>query len=491
MSDPILETIADDDATLHEAILNALIDLGKASAESVAQYGRLTPQSLKRLMGLPAAGSDVRRSLAANPAIDAATLLQLAADRDEWVRWEVYRNPSATDEHRAAVALVSPPEHLKPSELSEREDPATPPEHLRELSNRYCQDASKYQFRADVAANPSLPKDCIPSLVAAADHRWEWRALWGRHDDVWPSTRAFMSPATPDWVRSALTKYGHPAGLLTDENWSSENPIPVVEGVVQLINSELLIRALWRELTLEGVVELLYWNDSHDGDKFFPSSPSVTLMEGGTVAEYIVGGYNSRRDWIATEDYLTSDGQIRFLASGFEDWHYNTEEFSEQTLNEFTLSGIAFAVLNERWGYSIEITESGKAVLDDVVELEYVDPEDMDTKVVVTESKLPHVVYGASSTAQKIRLVELLRNSRVDPMLGPWGICDHFLACIALHPMTPEEIRQVLLKDQVPVVREAAQISREGSQDGGLKESSSAKALVNSFTFAPWLTKGD
>lgn len=491
MSDPILETIADADPTLHEALLNALIDLGKISAESVAQYRRLTPRAIERLLGLPAAGSDVRRCLAANPAIDPGTLMQLAADSNEWVRWQVYRNPSATDEHRAAVALMSPPEHLKPSDLSEREDPATAADRLRELSNKYCQDETTYQFRAEIAANPSLPEDCIPSLVAAADHRWEWRALWARHGEVWPSTRAFMDPNTPDWVRSALSTYGHPAGLLTDETWKSEYPIPVIEGLVQLINSELLIRALWRELALEGAVELVYWNDNHDGDKFFPSAPDVTLMEGGTAAEFIVGGYNSSREWIETEDYLTTDGQIRFLANGFEDWHYNAEEFSEQTLDEFTMSGVASAVLNEHWGDSVEITESGKAVLDDVVEVDYVDSEDMDTRVSVTESELPHVVYGASTTAQKLRLVELLQGGRVDPMLRHWGISDHFLACIALHPMTPEEVRQVLLNDEAADVRQAAEIAVRDAQPSGPSEPTAAEAFVKTLTFAPWLGQGN
>ena len=155
------------------------------------------------------------------------------------------------------------------------------------------------------------------------------------------------------------------------------------------------------------------------------------------------------------------------------------------------MSGVAFAVLNERWGDSVEITESGKAVLDDVVEVDYVDREDMDTRVLVTESELPHVVYGASATAQKIRLVELLRSSRVDPMLEQWGICDHFLACVALHPMTPEEVRRDLLKDEAPVVREAAEVSVKGSQQGKLDESSSTKAFIDTLAYAPWLSKGN
>jgi hypothetical protein len=300
-----------------------------------------------------------------------------------------------------------------------------------------------------------------------------------------------MDPNAPDWVRNALSTYGHPAGLLTDETWKSKYPIPVVEGLVQLINSELLVRALWRELALEGAVELVYWNDNHEGDKFFPSAPDVTLMEVGTAAEFIVDGYNSRREWIDTEDYLTSDGQIRFLANGFEDWHYDTEEFSEKTLDEFTMSGVAFAVFNESWGGLVEITESGKAVLDDVVEVDFVDTEDMDTKVSVTDSTLPHVVYGASTTAQKLRLVELLRSSRINPMLGRWGICDHFLACIALHPMTPEEVRQVLLNDEATNVRQAAEIARRDPQPSGPSEPSAAEAFVKTLTFAPWSGKGN
>lgn len=490
MSDPILETIADADPALHEALLSAVIDLGKTSAESVAQYGRLTPRAIERLMGLPAAGSDVRRTLAANPAIDAATLLQLATDTDEWVRWWAYRNPKATDEHRAAVALVSSPEQLAPRDLPEREDPATEPERLRELSNKYCQDEGQYQyqFRADIAANPSLPDDCIPSLVGAAIHRWEWRALWNRHGAVWPSTQAFMDPHTPDWVRSALSSYGHPAGLLSNETWKSEYPIPVIEGVVQLINSELLIRALWRELALEGVVELIYWNDSGDGDKFSPHSPAVSLMDGG-AAEHIVGGFNSDREWIDTEDYLTGEGLIRHLADTFEDCHYGTEEFTEETLNQFTMSGVAFAVFNEVEGQSIIITETGQAMVDDVVDVGNIDPDNMDTKVIVTESRLPHVVYGATTTAQKLNLVSLLQGSRVDPMLQHWGISDHFLMCIALHPMTPEDVRHVLLNDEAPDVRQAAGIAIRDAQPSVPSEPSAAETFVKTLTIAPWLGK--
>ena len=162
---------------------------------------------------------------------------------------------------------------------------------------------------------------------------------------------------------------------------------------------------------------------------------------------------------------------MRNLASqSFSDgWLDNqVEEFTEQDLDLFALAGSAYASSYHE-AASVSWTEAGIEALEgDLWEwgAERADPEDYSTKVTVVDSDLPDIGYADTSNSQKAWLTELVRQSRSDPMMSRWGIADHFLMCIALHPATPQSIRDQLLMDSSQNVRDAARIAMEGRSTG-------------------------
>ena len=498
MRDPVLARLSHHDADLHHRVVEALLALGGESASATARYQGL-PDDLMHAVASSSdaslrgriaartdcpvdlfdvlardADSDVRRAVARNEATPAHLLIQLASDDDRWVRFDAYNNPAAPDEARAAASLLSSPDDLQRHPISAAEDPRTPSDELRRLALSTLGNPNEYRVRSSLAENPSLPDDLVPILVEAAGHRWEWRSLWSRGVDLqgmssmWPSTAAFTDPQAPSWVLAALVAAGHPAGLLRTDLPLADVSVEPAEGVVQLINGQLLTRALWRELALAGVVELVYWNDSLEGDHFFPTSPTLTLMEANTAAEYIVGGYSDSREWIETRDVLPHENLVRLAGQLWEDWSGVIDEYSDEDLDLFTMGAAAYEVDNhfDDSDPVVTITAKGKHALARLVTEGVIYPEsdDYDTIVVVRDSALPAVGYEDTSVEQKRNLVAVIQGSRSNPMLSHWGISSHFLECIALHPGTPEDIRSMLAADEDVGVREAALAGKDGAQ---------------------------
>ena len=501
LGDPVLERIAATDPQEFERCVMAISQLSTAAAlgltnfvalpevaistlaqhsspdvrSGIAGHPSCPPTILRQLAEDPESG--VRRSVAANHSSPSDLLLALASDEDERVRLEVGRNAQATDEAKAAVVLSSAPEtalrarEAKPFTYPE-EDPNLSDSDLRRMVEAALEQSNGMEIRSRLARNPSLPEDLVPRLVEVAGHRWEWRSLWNRdlatdyrQGSLWPSTQAFLVADAPKWLLDLLGRYGHPAALLCP---GAQAHAPTAESwlaVRDLINSELLVRALWRELALTGVVSLTYWNDTYDGDRFFPQVEGLTLMDGNTAAQFIIGGYSDSREWIRTEDTLEKWAIIRLASNLFgDDWLDNqVEEFNAESLALFALSGAAFAEdLNHvpiRW------TDVGESAIDEELRAfieEFAESDDMDTKVTVVESRLPGIGYADTSDAQKMWLTELLRQARSNVMVSTWGLSDHFLMCIALHPATPQSIRDQLLMDPSENVRQAARMATGG-----------------------------
>lgn len=313
-------------------------------------------------------------------------------------------------------------------------------------------------LRSALGANSALPQDLVDRLVEAADYRWEWRALWGRGYWMWPSTHAFVSEGAPEWLIALLARHGHPAGLLHRGVTAVPSHLDPAGALRDLINSELLVRALWRELALAGAVELVYRNDGHEGDQFFPRASGLELMDAHTPAQFIIGGYSTSREWLTTIDSLEDYAVFQLAAGGFGDWFFSIDEdFDEASLELFALSGVAW--ISEMGFAPIRWTPVGQGAVDGPLRdamLDRADSNDYDTEVTVVASRLPGIGYAQTSDEQKASLTDLIRRSRTDLMVSTWGLADHFLMCIALHPATLQSIRDQLLVDSSERVRDAA-----------------------------------
>ena len=284
---------------------------------------------------------------------------------------------------------------------------------------------------------------------------------------MWPSTHAFLSEGAPEWLIALLARHGHPAGLLYRGVTAGPSHLDPAAVLRDLINSELLVRGLWRELALAGAVKLVYWNDHHDGDQFFPRANGLELMENHTPAQFIIGGYSTSREWLTTSDSLEDYAVFRLAARGFEDWLLNfDEDFDEASLDLFALSGVAWIY---EMGYApIRWTPVGQGAVDGPLRdamLFMSDSEDYDTEVTVVASRLPGIGYAETSEEKKTWLTDLIRQSRQDSKVKTWGIADHFLMCIALHPATPQSIRDQLLVDSSEDVRDAARMAMSAQSE--------------------------
>lgn len=468
MSDPILRRIYDLDVQEFGRSVRAIIALGEDAAAGIAGLDFLPEEVMRELVNHDS--TEVRNALARNHACSPDALARLAVDSDEWVRHAAVRNPRASEQDRVAFALVSSPSEVEralgsKTEVPPEKDPATPPEVLRKIAEEELQKngVSRDLFlRCNLGANSALPQDLVDRLVDAATFPREWRSLWGRGHWMWPSTHAFLSEGAPEWLVDLLARHGHPVGLLRRGVTAVPPHLDPADALRDLINSELLVRALWRELALAGVVELVYWNDSHEGDKFFPRANGLELMDPDTPAHFIIGGYSTSREWLTTSDSLEEYAVFRLAAGGFEDWFFNNfdEDFDDASLELFALSGVAWI---SEMGYApIRWTPVGQEAVDGPLRdamLDRSDSNDYDTEVTVVASQLPDIGYAQTSDEQKASLTDLIRRSRMDHMISTWGLADHFLMCIAQHPATPQSIRDQLLMDSSEKVRDAARVA--------------------------------
>lgn len=466
MSDPVLRRIYDLDVQEFDRSVRAIIALSDDAAAGIAALDSIPEEVMRELVKHDS--TEVRNALARNHACAPEVLARLAVDRDEWVRHSAVRNPRASEQDRVAFALVSSPSEVERAfgsglEVPPEKDPATPPEVLRKIAEEELQKVGvdrDLHLRSDLGANSALPQDVVDRLVEAADYRWEWRALWGRGHWMWPSTHAFLSEGAPEWLIALLARHGHPAGLLYRGVTAVPSHLDPAVALRDLINSELLVRALWRELALAGVVELVYWHD-YEGDQFFPRADGLELMDAHTPAQFIMGGYSTSREWLTTSDSLEDYAVFRLAAGGFEDWLLNLDEdFDEASLELFALSGVAWI---SEMGYApVRWTQVGHGAVDGPLRdamLDRSEPNDYDTEVTVVASRLPGIGYAQTTDEQKTALTDLIRRSRTDLMVSKWGLADHSLMCIALHPATPQSIRDQLLVDSSERVRGAARIT--------------------------------
>jgi len=244
--------------------------------------------------------------------------------------------------------------------------------------------------------------------------------------------------------------------LLTVGGTSSTMGIDPAQAVKELIDSELFTRSLWRELALEAVVTLTYWS-SYDRETFFPAREGIDLLDPRTAAELLVGrGHSTEREWASAEPYLSVERACELAVLQFEDFFESDPEWEDEDLQRFSLMGVAFA--QDFLNLDVIWTEVGKAALEGILQDHYVsysDPEDFDYAVIVGESRLPKIGFAETSEAQKEFLVKLIQESRSDLMLDFWGIANHLLKCIALHPATPESILDRLRADSDEGVRTA------------------------------------
>jgi hypothetical protein len=392
--------------------------------------------------------AEVQRAIANNPACPQTVLLQLAITAEYDVQMELWRNPALTEEVRAALVLAgtkAPDDYriiqawrtsgVLPTDRKQLEALAghrhLDADALREILQAVGDEFHAYAIRSKLAEHPAADEALLAQLVHNAKHRWEWRSLWQRYFPMpFPSTAAMSSARTSDATRTALNAAGHPAGLISIDLPAVACSVNPAEGLAQLIRSELLVGALWRELALTGVLPIEAQNDNHDGNKFYLS---ITGNEGDGPIGYLLGGYSQNREWAEIQDSLDEEDAQHALSQWADDW-----DFEEESDDEAMCVFISYAALNTT---DLTITEKGAAFILEVALGMDVDTEYMESTVTIKESKLPHIGYGGLDPLKKAMLADLLMASREHVLMREWGLADHLLSCVEHHLDTPEDLR--------------------------------------------------
>jgi hypothetical protein len=400
----------------------------------------------------------VQEAIAENPACPQPVLLQLAITAEFEVPQRIWSNPALTEEVRAALVLsgtdapddyriiqawrasgVLPTDHHELETLAEHRDLDV--DALRDIFQAIGD--FDYSIRSELAQHPAADEALLAQLVQSANYRSEyryeyrneWRNLWGRYfPDAWPSTEAMNSAKTTSAARAALNAAGHPAGLISIDMPAVPCSTSPAEALAQLIRSELLVRALWRELVLAGTLSITAWNDGLTGERFFLDIPGEDAGESPTGL--MLGGYSVDREWAHVQNYLSKDDAQPALSKMGGEWEF--EGVDDWQLDEAMCACISFAADETE---DLTITGQGAAFIFEVAVGMDDDPYDMSIQVTIVESKLPHIGYGGLDPKKKEMLVDLLIASREHVLMREWGLADHLLSCVEHHLETPEDLR--------------------------------------------------
>lgn len=389
----------------------------------------------------------VRASLARNPATPVRILLALANDAESHVMEALWQNPNLSEELEATLVLAGcrrPERQRRVLEFRQTglttaraaaliaDDPELTPAELHSI---FMAVQDEYT-RSALAENPAADDALLSGLVREARHPRVFLALWRRFfPSQWPSTHAFTQAGTSPQTLALLCAAGHPAGILRCDLPDAEVSVRPAEAFAQLVHSDLLILALWRELALAGTFKLVAWA-GYSGDwGAFVLVTQEREADAHTAVNCILGGDSTSREWAEREDYLTEDDAIRC----FKEEEPILDEFSEDALDYAMCSAIAWGAWEE--ADHLTVTEAGEAFILKLGETQGdFDPADMSSRVVLKESSLPMVGFGFLAPEKQMRLVELLRGAREDSLVRDWQLADHFLRCVVNHPETAPDV---------------------------------------------------
>lgn len=471
-SDPVLQGIALRNRELHDRVINVLLELSLASSTpgrapkpgpsrdlgvSLAWYSGLSGPDILRLTG--SSDPRVRRVLASREKCPSEALMLLASDPDEWVRYGVFTNAATTDEVRAAVTLNSSGADIA-RWVEQREDPPTGPED-RTFTEEEINDLT------------GMPADwnplrVTPSWSACKDRMAVWSA--GRAS-LWPSTAAFLQPTAPKWILQALSEYGHPAALVDSLMPEPRNEVAIdpSQALKELVDSGLLIRALWRELAIWGSLELTFTLDYLGWPHLIPHAKGRALLPLGSAAEYVISGgeesfmeFRHVDEWVVVSDSVSLPSARDILGEVFDYWmdfglddEIFVSAFDDpdvfrgaaltshmDTLDRFALAGLAHIQRGHGIDIATEAATDAMRALDVFPVLsEARDLSGYEFEGTIGATVLPWISYSESGSRKMKLLAELLLEGGSDLARSTWGVQRHFLECMALHPSTPGEIR--------------------------------------------------
>jgi hypothetical protein len=273
-----------------------------------------------------------------------------------------------------------------------------------------------------------------------------------------PTSIAFEFPKFPLRFKEALNAVGHPSALLHPDFKVTNQEYSFNEIVDIWVKNETIYRTLWPELTEREDLSLQYWRSSHSGDHFHLWHEGVDFKQDfSEVSEYYNSmGYPSiERPWLETDETLDIEmSHEEFSTRDVEellDW-----EVEDDVLLAAIISKNALSQEDESPQYTL--TKKGEGFVCKWAE-SFFEEERMVKVVIYPEKALPYS-WKALSIEKKEQIAKIIIQGFKQKVDTKYQFAEHFLTCIALHPHTPDSIKNTLKTIDSNLVREALSVSR-------------------------------
>lgn len=275
-----------------------------------------------------------------------------------------------------------------------------------------------------------------------------------------PTSQAFEFSKFPKKLLDALNEIGHPSGLLHPEMKIVDANYDFNECINGWVKYETIYRTLWPELAARKDVFFWYTRSSYDGDHFFFSIPGVEFEHDFSRGSYT---YNSMtypfidRPWAEVIEAMD-------IEMSHENFSYrDVEEFFEYSDDGEEYELILAAIMSKySWTREVEspqftLTKNGEEFVCQLAESYFEDDRDMKIKI-HPEKALPYS-WKAMPVEKKEQITRIILegfNQKVDTK---YQYSEHFLTCIALHPDTPESIKDLFKTVDSKPVQQALSVS--------------------------------
>jgi len=320
-------------------------------------------------------------------------------------------------------------DHLKASQIA-RSSNAT----LNQLEEMIDFDWKGYSYlvRAAIAENPNISEDFIVKLSSIAAERHEWSALYRYWLKRYGLKQGFWDTES---------EFEFPDKLLTSK---LEN-VEIRNGLILEIISRFA-EHLWHDLASKKLIELVYWPDSLEGDVFGPLAWEGISNE-RRIGHLLGRGYFT--SWISKDGSVDFDFGLESLSGEYEDYFadqiWMDDEPDESGFSDsILLNAVAVGVRDKH----LSLTEIGKVKIDEILQEELSDDETLlDYEIEITgEPRWIGKKWSELTPVEQQKFVDNLISSLDHPLLGGFGLIEHILALIAIHPNTDNPVLSTIEK---------------------------------------------
>ena len=224
-------------------------------------------------------------------------------------------------------------------------------------------------------------------------------------------------------------------------NILKNKPYPKIESPAQIVSSIAaeFTQYLWMELALLDKLDFYYEHDSIDGDHFGPIGFDLEL---------------SSTEYLLSQGYFAAFGEERWINLSYEPMEEDIlEEFESIELSDFLLKPSHLLYIssllrgNELGHISLSNSFNVDEIIKNLSETDDFMYENIDTIVIPDKDQIKFLLnekefnYTNINEDNKKLLVSSLRATLDHSFLGKYGISQHILKLLNLHPGTPDFLK--------------------------------------------------